>query len=204
MKLKKLIIHNIASIKDALIDFSAEPLCSSDVFLITGKTGAGKSTILDAICLALFNKTPRLAPLTTSVHITDINDKTISNKDVKTLLRKGATQAHVKVTFIGIDAKYYMAEWNIRRANNKISGTIQTEEIILHQISDESVFPEKRKTNVLAEIERLIGLKYEQFTKSVILAQGEFTSFLKADDNNRADILEKLTGTDIYSKIFGV
>lgn len=202
MKITALEINNIASIDGCYhIDFESEPLNSIGLFAITGATGAGKSTLLDAICLALYNKTPRLAPLTSTVQILDTKDKTISNKDVKTLLRKGAVQGHVKLTFIGVDGKYYRSEWNIRRANNRITGAIQNEEIILHDISDETIFPEKRKTFVLAEIERLVGLKYEQFTKSVILAQGEFTSFLKADDNNRADILEKLTGTDIYSKI---
>ena len=202
MKITALEINNIASIDGCYhIDFESEPLNSIGLFAITGATGAGKSTLLDAICLALYNKTPRLAPLTSTVQIFDTKDKTISNKDVKTLLRKGAVQGHVNLTFIGVDGKYYRSEWNIRRANNRITGTIQSEEIILYNVTDETIFPEKRKTYVLAEIERLIGLKYEQFTKSVILAQGEFTSFLKADDNNRADILEKLTGTDIYSKI---
>ena len=60
MKFQKLTIHNIASIEDAVIDFEAQPLADSEVFLITGKTGAGKSTILDAICLALYADTPRL------------------------------------------------------------------------------------------------------------------------------------------------
>src|SRR5690606_34711476 len=181
MKITALEINNIASIDGCYqIDFESEPLNSIGLFAITGATGAGKSTILDAICLALYNKTPRLAPLTSTVQIFDTKDKTISNKDVKTLLRKGAIQGHVKLTFIGVDGKYYRSEWNIRRANNRLTGTIQSEEIILYNISDETIFPEKRKTFVLAEIERLIGLKYEQFTKSVILAQGEFTSFLKA------------------------
>ncbi|WP_177765434.1 AAA family ATPase [Flavobacterium sp. I3-2] len=202
MKITALEINNIASIDGCYqIDFESEPLNSIGLFAITGATGAGKSTLLDAICLALYNKTPRLAPLTSTVQILDTKDKTISNKDVKTLLRKGAVQGHVKLTFIGVDGKYYRSEWNIRRANNRITGAIQSEVILLHNITDDVAFPESRKTFVLAEIERLIGLKYEQFTKSVILAQGEFTSFLKADDNNRADILEKLTGTDIYSKI---
>ncbi len=202
MKITALEINNIASIDGCYhIDFESEPLNSIGLFAITGATGAGKSTLLDAICLALYNKTPRLAPLTSTVQIFDTKDKTISNKDVKTLLRKGAVQGHVKLTFIGVDGKYYRSEWNIHRANNRITGAIQSEVILLHNVTDDVAFPESRKTFVLAEIERLVGLKYEQFTKSVILAQGEFTSFLKADDNNRADILEKLTGTDIYSKI---
>lgn len=202
MKITALEINNIASIDGCYhIDFESEPLNSIGLFAITGATGAGKSTLLDAICLALYNKTPRLAPLTSTVQILDTKDKTISNKDVKTLLRKGAVQGHVKLTFVGVDGKYYRSEWNIRRANNRMTGAIQSEVILLHNISDDVAFPETRKTFVLAEIERLVGLKYEQFTKSVILAQGEFTSFLKADENNRADILEKLTGTDIYSKI---
>lgn len=100
MKFQKLTIHNIASIEDAVIDFEAEPLVSSEVFLITGKTGAGKSTILDAICLALYADTPRLDG--TKMQGTTIDAKReVKIDDPRQLMRRNTSEAHVRLTFLG-------------------------------------------------------------------------------------------------------
>ena len=103
MKLQKLTIHNIASIEDAVIDFDAEPLANSEVFLITGKTGAGKSTILDAICLALYADTPRLYNTKMQGATYDAN-KEVKIDDPRQLLRRNTTEAFVSLTFIGSNA----------------------------------------------------------------------------------------------------
>lgn len=201
MKILSVTIHNIASIEGPYtIDFEAEPLKSAGLFAITGATGAGKSTLLDAICLALYNDTPRLASTKPSVSIADgATDIPINN--VKHLLRKGATYASAKVSFLATDGKVYESEWSVQRARKKATGTLQAEVIRLRCLSDNEVYPEGRKSLVLERIRELLGLSFDEFTKSVILAQGDFTSFLKADDNTRSDILEKLTGTQIYSQI---
>ncbi|WP_404811668.1 SbcC/MukB-like Walker B domain-containing protein [Capnocytophaga canimorsus] len=199
MKILSVSLYNIASIEGPFhIDFESEPLKSEGLFAITGATGSGKSTILDAICLALYNNTPRLSPIKSYINIGD-GENNLSVRDVKTLLRKGAEAAFAKVVFKAIDDKIYASEWKIRRARGY--GRIQDEIITLENLSDKTLFPERNKTLVLKEIQRLLGLSFEQFTKSVILAQGEFANFLKATESERADILEKLTGTEIYSKI---
>jgi len=201
MKICSISLQNIASIEGPFtLDFEAEPLYSAGLFAITGATGAGKSTLLDAICLALYNDTPRLSATKSNLSISD-GTADVQVNNVKNLLRKGAVSGYARVAFIGIDGKKYKAEWQIRRAYNKLSGAIQQEEITLSCLTDETPFPEKRKTLVLEKIKELVGLSFDEFTKSVILAQGEFTSFLKANDDNRANILEKLTGTEIYTQI---
>ena len=106
MKLQKLIIHNIASIEDATIDFEAQPLVDSEVFLITGKTGAGKSTILDAICLALFANTPRLKGTVMEGNTKD-EDKSITIKDPRQLMRRNTGEASVILTFTGSNNVHY-------------------------------------------------------------------------------------------------
>ena len=201
MKILSVSLYNIASIEGPFtIDLEAEPLKSAGLFAITGATGAGKSTILDAICLALYNDTPRLATTKVNQVITDGNsDLQVNN--VKNLLRKGAVSGYAKVTFQAIDNKIYEAEWQVRRARGKQGGSLQSETILLYNCTDNEPFAENRKTIVLERIKELIGLTFDEFTKSVILAQGDFTSFLKADDNKRSDILEKLTGTEIYTQI---
>ena len=118
MKLQKLTIHNIASIEDATIDFEAQPLANSEVFLITGKTGSGKSTILDAICLALFATTPRLAGTQMQGDTKDGNTD-ITTKDPRQLMRRNTGEAFVSLTFTGSNGIHYEATWSIARAYKK-------------------------------------------------------------------------------------
>ena len=110
MKILSVSIHNIASIEGPFtISLDQEPLKSAGLFAITGVTGAGKSTILDAICLALYNNTPRLA-LSKSTAIISDGSNEISVSNVKNLLRKGASTGFSRVTFVANDAKTYLAE----------------------------------------------------------------------------------------------
>ena len=124
MKLQKLIIHNIASIEDAVIDFEAQPLAGSEVFLITGKTGSGKSTILDAICLALFADTPRLENTQMQGKTKDVDSK-LELDDTRQLMRRNTGEAHVSLTFIGSNGVHYEALWKVWRSRNKPTGNLQ-------------------------------------------------------------------------------
>ena len=198
MKLQKLIIHNIASIEDATIDFDAQPLASSEVFLITGKTGSGKSTILDAICLALFADTPRL-DATKMQGDTKDGDVDITIKDPRQLMRRGTGEASVSLTFTGSNGIPYEAKWSVARARNKVTGNIQKKSWQLTKL--DSGFTYAKDKEVSAEIQAAIGLDFSQFCRTTMLAQGEFTRFLNSKDDEKAAILEKITGVDVYSKI---
>lgn len=204
MKLKKLIIHNIASIKDALIDFSAEPLCSSDVFLITGKTGAGKSTILDAICLALYDNTPRFSSSNMegkekTGESKNGEDKTISIKDTRQLMRRNTADAFVQLTFTGTNGLEYEVIWSVERARKKLDGNLQGKKWELRNLSTgESL---TKSEPIKQAIKEAVGLDFEQFRRTTMLAQGEFSRFLNSKDDDKAAILEKITGMDIYAKV---
>ena len=198
MKLQKLTIHNIASIEDATIDFEAPPLSDSEVFLITGKTGSGKSTILDAICLALFATTPRLAGTQMQGDTKDGNaDVTI--KDPRQLMRRNTGEAFVSLTFTGSNGIHYEATWSIARAYKKTTGTLQNKSWQLKNI--DTGFTYTKDKEISAEIQTALGLDFGQFCRTTLLAQGEFTRFLNSKDDDKAEILEKITGVDIYSKI---
>lgn len=197
MKIQKLIIHNLASIEDATIDFEAKPLSDSEVFLISGETGSGKSTILDAISLALYADTPRLAGTKMQGKMKEGDELTVD--DPRQLLRKGAGEGYAKLFFKGTNGKHYEATWTVRRAHSKPTGNIQSKEWTLNNL--DSGEKKTRDADINKEMEEAVGLGFDQFCRTTMLAQGEFTRFLNSKDNEKAEILEKITGVDIYSKI---
>ncbi len=202
MKILAIRIKNLASIDGICeIDFTSEPLCSAGIYAITGPTGAGKSTILDALCLALYAKTPRYCQAKEQgVTVHDVAGQKISQNDVRGILRDGTGDGYAEVDFVGIDQNRYRSRWTVKRAHNKVSGALQNDSLRIENL--ETGLPvATQKKEACREVERLVGLSFEQFTRSVLLAQGDFTAFLKAEKDEKASLLEKLTGTHIYSEI---
>ena len=198
MKLQKLTIHNIASIEDAIIDFEAQPLAGSEVFLITGKTGAGKSTILDAICLALFADTPRLEGTQMQGKTKDVDNK-LELDDTRQLMRRNTGEAYVSLTFTGSNAVHYETQWKVWRSRNKPTGNLQGKSWSLKNL--DTGYTIDKDVQIRTEMKAAIGLDFNQFCRTTLLAQGEFTKFLNSKDDEKAAILEKITGVDIYAKV---
>jgi exonuclease SbcC len=201
MKILAIRGKNLASLEGEFdIDFEAEPLKSAGIFAITGPTGAGKSTILDAMCLALFDDAPRLSKGERGVHVNDVLDNTISQTDSRVILRKGTSDGYAEVDFIALNGEKYRSTWTVRRLRNKPDGALLNTEIRLYNLRTR-VEEQGKKTALLKKITELTGLNFNQFIRAVLLAQGDFATFLKAKQSEKAELLEKLTGTDIYSKI---
>lgn len=198
MRFQKLTIHNIASIEDAVIDFEAQPLADSEVFLITGKTGAGKSTILDAICLALYANTPRLKNTNMQGESTD-GDSEVKVNDPRQLMRRNTVEAFVQLTFVGSNGGHYEATWSVARAYKKLSGAYKGKGWMLKNLDTDVTLT--KDAEIKSEIKAAVGLDFSQFCRTTMLAQGEFTRFLNSKDDEKAEILEKITGVDIYSRI---
>ncbi|MCM1348350.1 MAG: AAA family ATPase [Firmicutes bacterium] len=198
MKLKKLTIDNIASIEHAEIDFEQEPLAGSEVFLITGKTGAGKSTILDAICLALYATTPRMVNNRMQGDAPD-GEQSLTLRDARQLMRRNTGSCYAKLTFTGSNEIDYEATWAVARAYNKPGRKLQSKTWTLKSGATGKTLTKDRE--IEAEINLAIGLDFKQFCRTVMLAQGDFTRFLNSTDNEKAEILEKITGADAYSRI---
>ncbi len=202
MKIVAIRGKNLASLHGEFeIDFTAEPLKSAGIFAITGQTGAGKSTILDALCLALFDNAPRLNKAE-SVHkdyLENVSDK-ISPQDCRNILRRGCSDGYAEVDFIALNGDKYRSRWTVRRARGKSGGALQATSMALDNLTNNT--PEQgTKKDLLNRITEIIGLTFDQFTRAVLLAQGDFANFLKAKQNEKAELLEKLTGTEVYSKI---
>lgn len=201
MQIKKLKIQNIASLADAEIDFYGEPLSEAPIFLICGDTGAGKSTILDAVCLALYGKTPRMSSVSKeliAMNVDDI-DRLYANDNAQ-LLRRGTGFGQVTLLFTGNDGRDYEARWAVQRNHRMPYGRLQREaRRVLQSLDGE--YSENKLEPIEKRIRELVGMDYNQFCRTVMLAQGEFTKFLKSSSKDKAEILEKLTGTGMYSEI---
>jgi len=186
MKIESLSFKNINSLKgEHKIHFDESPLNSGGLFAIIGPTGSGKSSLLDAICLALYGRTPRISSVTKSKIEQD-----------GSILTKYQKEAYAKVKF-SCNLGTYEATWSISTNRND---KLRECEMDLWNVATEISFSEK-KTEVLSEIERLIGLSYDQFVKSVLLSQGDFATLLQSNEKERSELLEKITNTSIYRSI---
>lgn len=189
MKILKITLQNINSLKSETpieIDFESNTFKDVGLYAITGATGAGKTTLLDAITIALYYQVPRF---------NDAHAKSLEN-----VVSYGATEAFSSVVFQNNNV-IYEAFWGISlvTANGKIRSTPK-EEVRLKNLTDEKIIAEKKR-EVKLEIEKVTNLNYEQFLRSVMLAQGEFASFLSAKGVEKAKLLEQITGEDIYKRI---
>jgi len=185
MKILQLRFKNLNSLYgEWLIDFTAPDYTANGIFALTGPTGAGKSTILDAICLALYGTTPRLGKITKS-----------SNE----IMSRQTAECFAEVTFAA-QSGVFRCHWSQHRARKNIQANLTETK---HEIADadSGQILETKKRQVLAVIEQKTGMDFERFTRSILLAQGGFDTFLKADVEQKSKVLEQITGTEIYSQI---
>jgi exonuclease SbcC len=185
------------------LDFEAEPIRGAGIFAIVGPTGAGKTTILDAICLALYDCLPRMDGADGSAEVgrADAGETgRIGYDDVRGILRHGAGSGFAEVDFVGQDGLNYRSRWSVNRARGRADGKLQWQKITLTCLSTGNLLGDKKR-ETLEEIEQKVGLNFQQFRRAVMLAQGDFDTFIKAKPKDRAELLERITGTEIYSTL---
>lgn len=185
MKILKVRFKNLNSLAgEWSIDFTVGAFVSDGIFAITGPTGSGKSTILDAICLALYGRTPRLKNIT---------------KSGNELMSRLTAECSSELEFESGDV-IYRAHWSQRRARLKPDGELQQPK---HELSETATgkIISSQLTHTAEEIEKKTGMDFGRFVQSMMLAQGGFAKFLQATGNERAPIMEQITGTEIYSRI---
>jgi exonuclease SbcC len=166
------------------IDFTRPEYTADGIFAITGPTGAGKTTLLDVICLALYGQTPRLRNVSQSTN---------------EIMTRQTGECFAEVTF-STNKGIFRSYWSHRRAREKSDGKLQLPQHEISNVESNSIIDSKLST-VKERVTELTGMNFERFTRSMLLAQGDFAAFLKSSSNDRADILEQITGTAIYSDI---
>ncbi|MCL9667261.1 AAA family ATPase [Rosenbergiella epipactidis] len=185
MKIVTLRLKNLNSLRgEWFIDFRLSPFNDNGLFAITGETGAGKTTLLDAICLALYHQTPRLGAISPTQN---------------QLMTRGTSDCMAEVEF-EIKGETWRAFWSQNRARNDHRGKLQPPKVELARCADNKIFADK-VSDKLKTIETLSGLNFQRFTRSMMLSQGQFAAFLNAPVSERAELLEELTGTDIYGRL---
>lgn len=202
MRILKLYIKNLASIESAEIDFTASPLVDSPLFLICGATGSGKTTILDAITIALYNQTSRFSESIKTEGVNDDNgdyDEKVKSDNTIRLVRRGADMASVVLYFESVEGKEYKVEWVVERRKHKRN--FKDIKWAVTFVRDGKVVTLTKSREVADELTRAAGLGFQEFTRTTLLAQGKFTEFLKSKDDEKSEILEKIMGTDIYTRI---
>jgi exonuclease SbcC len=201
MKILAIRGKNLASLAGEFeVDFTRDPLLNAGLFAISGATGSGKSTLLDALCLALYGDTPRLMQAT-GEKIPDVHSEQVTPSDPRNLLRRGCGEGFAEVDFVGIDGVAYRANWTVRRARARDDGKLQPVEYQLTRIDNLQAVTGTKKGEVHPAVARLVGLSFAQFTRAVLLAQNDFATFLKADDNARAELLQTLTGSERFERL---
>jgi len=196
MKIEKIIIENINSIEKAEISFTEGILAHEPLFLITGETGSGKSTILDAITLALYDKSPRYE----NTRNKEKTENGLSNMQSTTnALRKGTNDGKAEVWF-SVGNERYIATWQMHKTRNGKYDMTNRRKLEVVK-GEERIVLETKIDTVNQQIAELVGLTYDQFVRSVMLAQGQFNTFLTSEKAKQTEILEMLTGTEVYSKI---
>ncbi|MDX8413390.1 MAG: AAA family ATPase [Mariprofundales bacterium] len=186
MKILELRFKNLNALTgEWCIDFTNPEYVDHGIFALTGPTGAGKSTILDAICLALYGTTPRLGRVT---------------KSDNGIISRHTGECYAEVLFES-HAGRFRTHWAQHRARKKSSGDLQQPHHEIAQGVDQGQVIAHQSRRVAAVVEEKTGMDFERFTRSMLLAQGGFDTFLKADDEQKSKILEQITGTKIYTEI---
>lgn len=202
MKFLQLEILNLASLDKLggeVINFEEGALGESTIFSIVGPTGSGKSTLLDAICLALYNRAPRYprkkGDKNQNIEIFGAADASESNRlaptDSRNILTRGKKEGYSKLTFLANNGSIYRAEWHVRFQRVRYENA----KTALYKITrnGEEITEEAADWN---ELPNIIGLDYDQFLRTVLIAQGSFANFLTAKENERYELLEKLIGCE--------
>ncbi len=196
--------RNLASLYgDFELTLDRGPIAEAGLFSIAGPTGSGKSTLIDALCLALYCETPRFDSRGKGVRPgrpDQVEDDLVDANDRRNLLSRGTGDGHAEVDFEGMDERRWRARWEVRRARGKADGRFQKEQFTLCALDGAG-----DKYSGLAEVKRriveLVGYTFDEFRRAVVLPQFEFRAFLDADANTRAAILERVTGTEIYGRL---
>ncbi|MEQ9501693.1 MAG: AAA family ATPase [Deltaproteobacteria bacterium] len=189
--------RNLASIPWFEVDLEKGPLASTRIFAISGPTGAGKSTLLDTISLALYDRAPRLV----GARDTGGDEHEIRGTDPRAIMRRHTYEAAAEIDFVGQDGVRYRSTWEVWRAHRKASGKMQPQKMTLAELDSGRDVSGATKTETLAMIEERVGLSFDEFRRAVLLAQGDFAAFLEARGDQRAELLEKMTGTHLYGAL---